>query len=171
MGKPSIPNTVSRVVKYIPVLRNEIEKLKRKRVKLIDGTKQSICASYLVSSKSVRSNGAEGLVEFMGPPPLPVITGSPDHVEVTVKAGFGSSQMIVTICNSRVGILFSTLLVLLGKVGLDVLNASTFISQDKVCHNLHLEMIAGKSEVDPNLLQMKLLLLFSAKTSPDMRDS
>lgn len=164
-GKPSIPNTVSRVVKYIPVLRNEIEKLKRKRAKLIDGTKQSIRAS----SKSV-STGAEGLVEFMGPPPLPAITGSPDHVKVTVKAGFGSSQMIATICNSRVCILFSTLLVLLGKEGLDVLNSSTFISQDKVCHNLHLEMIAGRSEVDPNLLEMKLLLLFSAKTSPDMRE-
>lgn len=169
--KLSIPNTVSRVLKYIPQLRNEIEKLKKKRAKLRAATKQSICASSLVGSKYARITGAEGLIEFMRPPPLPANTGSPDHLTVTVNAVFGSSEMMVTICNCGVGILFSTLLVFLGKEGLDLLNASTFTFQDKVFHNLHLEMMAERSEVDPNLLEKKLLLLFSDKTSPHNRAS
>lgn len=169
--KLSIPNTVSRVLKYIPELLNKIEKLKRKRAKLIAATKQSIRASSLVGSKSARITGAEGLIEFMRSRPLLANTGSPDHLIVTVDAAFGSSEMIVTICNRRFGIFFSTLLVFLGKEGLDVLNASTFINQDTVYHYLHLQMIAGRSQVDPNLLQKKLLLLCSDKTSPHNRAS
>nr|UFA45740.1 bHLH45 [Pinus massoniana] len=170
--KLSIPNTVSRVLKYIPELLNKVEKLNRKRAKLIAATKQSIRGSSVVGSKSARITGAKELIEFMrSPPPLPANTGSPNHLSVAVNEGFGSSEMIVTICNCRVGILFSTLLVFLGMEGLDVLNASTFISQDKVCYNLHLQMIAGRGQLDPNLLQKKLLSLFSHKSSPHNKAS
>jgi hypothetical protein len=42
----------------------EIEKLRRKRAKLLAATKQSIAASSLVISKSVSNTGAERLIDF-----------------------------------------------------------------------------------------------------------
>lgn len=137
--KPSIPNTVSRILKYIPELRKEIEKLIRKRAKFLAATKQSIAASSLVISKSGSNTGAERLIDFKHSPPSATL-GSPDHLIVTVNAALESSQMMITIYNCRVGFPFSSLFVLLGKERFDVLNASTFIYQDKVYYNLHLEV-------------------------------
>jgi hypothetical protein len=110
--KPSIPNTVSRILKYIPELRKEIEKLIRKRAKFLAATKQSIAASSLVISKSGSNTGAERLIDFKHSPPSATL-GSPDHLIVTVNEALESSQMMITIYNCRVGFPFSSLFVLL----------------------------------------------------------
>lgn len=159
--KLSIPNTVCRVLKYIPELRNEIEKHRRERDELLATSKRSTSESLerSLASKFASTTRAEGLIDFThSTPPSASLA---DHPNVTVNASLGNSQLIITIYNCRIGFLFSTLLVLLEKKGLDVLDAASFSSQDKVCHILHLEIIAGRSAVDTTLLQKKLLRLLS----------
>jgi len=162
--KLSIPNTVCRALKYIPELRNQIRKLSRERTKLLDSTKRSIPENSVVTSKSACNTGAEGLTDLTHAPLPPAALGSPEPI-VTVNAALWSSQMMITISNCRVGLLFSRLLVLFEKEGLDVLDASTFKCQDKVCFNLHLEILAGRSKVDTNFLQKKLVRLVSDITT------
>lgn len=169
--KLSIPNTVCRVLKYIPELRNEIEKTSRERDELLAAAKRSISESSPVTSKFASKTEAEGLIDFMQSPPPPANLASPDHPTVTVNTELGNSQMIIAIYKCRLGFLFSRVLKLLEKEGLNVLNASTYLSQDKVCHDLHLEMIAGRSEVDTNLLQKKLFILLSDQTLGDVEVS
>lgn len=166
--KLSIPNTVFRVLKYIPDLRNEIEKLSRERDELVATAKRAISETCVVTSKSASNTEAEGLIDFMHSPPPSASQASPDRPSVTVNAEVGRSRIMITIYNCRLGVLFSRLLILLEKEGLDVLNASSYMSQDKVCYDLHLEMIAGRSEIDKNIVQKKLLtLLLSEKTLTD----
>lgn len=104
----------------------------------------------------------------MHSPPPSGSLASPDRPTVTVNAELGRSQIMITIYNCRLGFRFSRLLSLLEKEGLDVLNASSFMSQDKVCYDLHLEMIAGRSEIDKNILQKKLLTLLCDKSFTDI---
>lgn len=166
--KLSIPNTVNKVLKYIPDLRIEIERLSRERDELLAAAKRSISETSPVTSKSASNTEAEGLIDFMHSPPPSGSLASPDRPTVTVNAELGRSQIMITIYNCRLGFRFSRLLSLLEKEGLDVLNASSFMSQDKVCYDLHLEMIAGRSEIDKNILQKKLMTLLCDKSFTDI---
>lgn len=145
--KLSIPNTVCRVLKYIPELRKEIEQLGKQRDQLLSIAKPSCETSKCAST---------GEAEFVDPNPNPTL-GSSHPPDVKVNAPFGSSELMITICTCNDGFLFSALLLVLEKEGLDLLNASTFFSENKVY--LHLQMIPLKSELDTNLLQNKLLVL------------
>lgn len=172
--KLSIPNTVGRVLNYIPELRNEIEKLSSERAELLAGklrsqneklnTERAELLASTERSIPESGTGAEELIDLMRSPAPLAALGSHDAIVTVNTAALGHSQMIITIYKRRGGFLLSKLLVLLEKEGLDVLNASTFFSEDKVCHSLHLEMFAGKSEVDTHVLQKKLLKLLSQKT-------
>lgn len=150
--KLSIPNTVCRVLRYIPELRNEIEELCGQRDELLDATRR-ISKSPAVTSKSCTraADHHELMNDFTHCPPADL------PINVSINSALGSSELIITIYARRAEFLFSTLLLVLEKEGLDVLSASTFLSQQQVCHNLHLLMI-GRSEVDEDLLRKKLVV-------------
>jgi len=145
--KLSIPNTVCRVLKYIPELRNEIEQLARQRDQLLSSTKPASEASKSASIEEA---------DLMNPNPA---LGSSDPPVVKVNTQLGHSEITITVSACKSGNLFSALLLVLEGEGLELLNASTFLSENKVHHNLHLQMDEQRTEFDINLLQNKLLML------------
>lgn len=168
--KLSIPNTVGRVLKYIPELRNQIEELGRKRAELLTATKR-ICNNSAVTSKSCTGASEQEFMNEFKHSPQETLS-SP--INVTVNSSLGSSELLITILACKTGFSFSTLLLVLEKEGLDLLNASTFLSQHGICHNLHLRMRSaevessniigtGRSEMNTNL-EKKLVTILCEKS-------
>eukprot|EP01018_Ginkgo_biloba_P009283 Gb_33928 [translate_table: standard] len=126
--KLSIPAVVCRVLKYIPQLRKQIEDLSRQREELLAITRISEETSYAHAE-----------------PPKVIIQSDlksqyPHRHEfpnVTIVAA--ESELLVTLYTDKTGLLFSSLLLLLEEESLDLLNASTFVSADKVWHTLQLK--------------------------------
>jgi len=154
--KLSIPKTVSRVLRYIPELRNEIQQLAKQRDQLVSSMKAS---SEVSKSASVEQ------ADVMEPHPAP---GSCDPPVVKVHAPLGHSELIITVSTSKDGIQLSAILFALEGEGLELLNSSTFISENKVHHHLHLQITSQKTEFDTNLLQNKLSMLCE-KSLPALR--
>lgn len=153
----SIPGLVGQVLRYIPELRKEIEELRRQRDDLLTTSRQ-ISRSSAVTLKSC--TGVADLHELVNDFThcSRADLGSPNPINVSVNSSLGSSELIITIYARRAGFMFSTLLRVLEKEGLDVLSASAFHSQHQVCHNLHLKII-GMNEVDTDLLRKKLVTI------------
>ncbi|GLJ50444.1 hypothetical protein SUGI_1074840 [Cryptomeria japonica] len=144
--KLSIPKTVCRALKYIPELRNEIAKLRSQRDKLLIIKRISERAVVASKSKANREHlhSHDGSICF------------PPNVTVN-SAASKYSEMLVTIYTCRAALLESSLLVLMEREGLEVMDASTFFSTDTTCYILRLQMV--RSTVDIDVLQKKILFL------------
>eukprot|EP01018_Ginkgo_biloba_P037675 Gb_33765 [translate_table: standard] len=148
--KLSIPSTVCRVLKYIPELRNQIEQLTKQRDELV-AIKRISEDSLLTSAESSAADNPKFSI------PSDCLQ-SHEFPTVTVHSMLGL-ELLITIYTYKAGLLFSTLLLLLEEEGLNVMNASTFVSEGNVCYNLHLQMMMGANELDIGTLRKKLLLL------------
>ncbi|KAH9330626.1 hypothetical protein KI387_002734, partial [Taxus chinensis] len=128
MRKPSIPNTVSRVLKYIPELRTEIEKLYRQRDRLLffNRNSESLVVTTKFKPASRQHSHDHGLM------------CSPTVISVN-RAAFKSRELIVTIDACTTAFVLSSLFVLIENEGLEVLDNSSFVSRNRVYHIFHLQ--------------------------------
>lgn len=157
--KLSIPSTVTRVLKYIPELRNQISKLAKQRDQLL--------SSINASSSEVKKSTSIEEADLMEPHPAP---GTSDPPVVKVNAPLGHSEVIITVFTCKDGIQLSAILLALEEEGLELLNSSTFILENKVYHHLHLRFgtTSQKTEFDANIFQKKLFMLCE-KSLPALR--
>ncbi|XP_042514384.1 transcription factor ORG2-like [Macadamia integrifolia] len=137
MRKLSIPTTISPVLKYIPELQNQVEKLKQR--------KQEILSS--IHKKGYRTrmdNLSNGIVGRS----LPIVSVSQ----------IGEREVMIQICsckNMRSSV--SEILANLEEEGLEVFNVSASASSGEVVfYNLHLQ-IREKEGLNWELLSQKLL--------------
>ena len=117
----------------------EIEELRKQRNELLAANRRISKSSAVISKPCARAyDHHEFMNDFRHCPRADL--SSPIHINVTVNTDLGNSELIITIYAGRAGFLFSTLLLVLEKEGLDLLNSSTFLSKHQVCHNLHLQV-------------------------------
>ncbi|KAF8398251.1 hypothetical protein HHK36_017178 [Tetracentron sinense] len=115
--KLSIPNTISRVLKYIPELQKQVERLIQ--------TKEEILSS-------VSKQGDQTHLEKQRKRSLPTVSASRVH----------NGEFVIQICTFQLNkSSFSEVLLNLEENGLQVLNASSFASVgERVFYNLHLQV-------------------------------
>ncbi|CAK9188491.1 unnamed protein product [Ilex paraguariensis] len=142
--KLSIPATVSHMLKYIPELQKELEKLVQKKEELVS-----------------RTSRQDELVIKSGNKRKVAIKKSLSAVSVSLV---GNTDREVLIQMSSVGVdegpSLSEALIKLEEDGLLLLNASTFQSfGERVVYNLHL-LVQGTQNIEVEMLREKLLSLY-----------
>ncbi|XP_042514383.1 transcription factor ORG2-like [Macadamia integrifolia] len=148
--KLSIPATISRILKYIPDLRKQVERLKQRKEEI-----QSIISRQGDQPLNTE-NQSQGTVGTS----LPTVSASQidDDKEVLIQ--------ICTYRDSRSPL--SEALLYLEEEGLQVLNASGFASfGDTIFYNFHLQ-IKESRRMECEILIQKLLLMFGKRE--DMLD-
>ncbi|GLJ50447.1 hypothetical protein SUGI_1074880 [Cryptomeria japonica] len=140
--KLSIPKTVSRALKYILGMRSKIAKLCRQRDKLL--ITRRISKSSKSKEKREHLHSHNGFECF--PPNVTV-----DSTALTY------SEVLVTVYTCRGALLECSLLVLIEREGVEVMDASTFVSCDIICRILRLQLVS--STVDMEVLQKKIFSL------------
>ncbi|CAL5423089.1 unnamed protein product [Camellia sinensis] len=144
--KLSIPTTVSHVLKYIPELQSELERLVHKKEELIsriNSRQQEELLSHIdIEKKRKCATGS----------PLSAVSASP----------LGDREFVIQICTVKLNNspLSEILLNLEMDYGLLLLNASCFESfGERVFYNLHLQ-VQGNQRVEIETLREKLLSLY-----------
>ncbi|GLJ50448.1 hypothetical protein SUGI_1074900 [Cryptomeria japonica] len=141
----SIPNTVCGILEYIPELRNEIQTLRRRRDKLISSKR--ISESSVTTPKSKAGTGHShshgGLI--CSPPAIKVNCAALKH-----------SEVLITVYACKAVLELSRLLVVVEEEGLEVLNASKFVSGDTVY--LILDLQITRSTLVMEDLRKKIIL-------------
>ncbi|GLJ50449.1 hypothetical protein SUGI_1074910 [Cryptomeria japonica] len=154
----SIPNTVCGILNYIPELRTEIQILRRQRDKLISSRRISESSVTTPISKAHRdhSHSHGGLI--CSPPAIKVNCAALKH-----------SEVLMTVYACKAALELSRLLMVVEEEGLEVLNASKFVSHDTVSFILHLQMT--RSTVAMEDLQKKIVLSFENSLPTKGQDS
>ena len=137
--KLSIPNTVSRVLKYIPELQNEIERLVRKKEALsVKISKQGELFQY----ENQRNNSIRGNL-------------------ATVSASLiGDKQVTIQLSTFKANMrLQSEALEVVEKDGFELVNASFNSFGERAFYNLHLQVFSG-STLYTNLLSVQVLVTY-----------
>ncbi|XP_028761466.1 transcription factor ORG2-like [Neltuma alba] len=143
--KLSIPATISRVLKYIPELQQQVEVLiKKKEDLLLRFSRQGDASSKESRRKMVHHYAATACV---------VSTSRLSDNEAVIQ--ISSDKLHKTP--------FSEILLCLEKEGLLLLNASTFETfGQRVFHNLHLQMDETR-RIEPEILSEKILSIYERK--------
>ncbi|KAL2534967.1 Transcription factor ORG2 [Abeliophyllum distichum] len=146
MKKLSIPSTVSRVIKYIPELQKEVERLIEKREKLLAKiSRQENSFVYRMQRRTADHHDQSSV--------LAVTASRIGDRDVAIQ--------ISTLEIKRAS--FSKAILDLEQEGILVLNASTFESFDgRVFYNLHLQ-VQGSQAIDVEILKEKLLSLYEKR--------
>ncbi|XP_031103776.1 transcription factor bHLH100-like [Ipomoea triloba] len=148
-ARMSIPTTVSRVVKYIPELQKEVERLQKKKQELTSRVNswQKISASPPEFNKRRR-----------------VVGGHPHHRQSYLSATqVGERDIVIQICSKKgTKNVFADALSCLEQEGLVLLDSSTFqTSEDRVnFYTLHLQ-VQGIEVMEVDKLKEKLLSYFN----------
>ncbi|KAF8398250.1 hypothetical protein HHK36_017177 [Tetracentron sinense] len=141
--KLSIPNTVSRVLKYIPELQKQVEGLIQRKEEILSSISRQGDQTHLEKQRkgAIRSS---------------LSTVSASQVD--------NGEFVIQICTFQVNKSpFSEVLLNLEVDGLQVLNASSFASVgERVFYNLHLQM-KGTQRMECDALSEKLLSLYETK--------
>ncbi|XP_043720828.1 transcription factor ORG2-like [Telopea speciosissima] len=147
--KLSIPATISRILKYIPDLRKQVERLKQRKEEI-----QSI-----ISRQGDHPPNNENQRQSNVATSLPTVSASQvDDKEILIQ--------ICTYRDSRSPL--SEALIYLEEEGLQVLNASGFASfGETIFYNFHLQMKESR-RMECEILIQKLLLMFGKRE--DMLD-
>ncbi|CAK9188489.1 unnamed protein product [Ilex paraguariensis] len=143
--KLSIPVTVSRVLKYVPELQKEVEKLVQKKEELVS-----------------RISRQEELVQYSGKEREVAIQNSLSSVSASLV---GDREVLIQISTLGInkGLLLSEALMSLEEDGLLLLHASNFESfVERVFYNLHLQ-VQGTQNIEIEMIREKLLSLYEKR--------
>ncbi|KAJ8770325.1 hypothetical protein K2173_014935 [Erythroxylum novogranatense] len=144
--KLSIPATVSRVLKYIPELQQQVEKLVQKKQELLKTkSKQD---DMIINQANQRTR-----------------THQRFSIAVSVNR-VNNTEFIIQISTSKIHQTpLSQILLSLHEEGLFLMNSSSFkSSNDRVFHNLHLQ-VKGTVNIECEALRQKLLSLYEERES------
>ncbi|KAI3844215.1 hypothetical protein MKX03_032286 [Papaver bracteatum] len=150
--KLSIPVTVSKVVKYIPDLQKQVDKLIQRKEEILTSISKQQTASggdHLNNNCAIR-DGKSRKVLAVKKQSLPTV--SANRVD--------EREVVIQICSLKVNIpLLSEVLLNLEREDFRVLNASAFDSSgDRVFYNLHLQ-VKDTQSLQCEVLNEKLLSL------------
>ncbi|KAL2464604.1 Transcription factor ORG2 [Forsythia ovata] len=145
MKKLSIPSTVSRVIKYIPELQKEVERLIEKREKLLAKiSRQENSFEYRKQRRTADHHDQSSLL---------AVTAS----------RISDRDVVIQVSTLKIKRASFSEAILDLEEGILVLNASTFESFDgRVFYNLHLQ-VQGSQAIDVEILKEKLLSLYEKK--------
>ncbi|CAA3018763.1 transcription factor ORG2-like [Olea europaea subsp. europaea] len=142
--KLSIPSTVSRVLKYIPELQKEVERLLEK--------KENLVAKISKQENSIQHRKQRRTVDHQSS----ILAVSANRI--------GDRDVVIQLSKlkTKKGS-FSEALLELEQEGILVLNASSFESFDgRVFYNLHLQ-VQGSQAIDVEILKEKILSLYEKR--------
>ncbi|CAA3029084.1 transcription factor ORG2-like isoform X1 [Olea europaea subsp. europaea] len=141
MKKLSIPSTISRVLKYIPELQKEVERLVEK--------KENLAAKISRQENSIRYRKQRRTADHQS------------SVLAVSASRLGDRDVLIQISTMKIKRgSFSEALLDLDQEGILVLNASSFESFDgRVFYNLHLQ-VQGSQAIDVEMLKENLLSLY-----------
>ncbi|XP_059428499.1 transcription factor ORG2-like [Corylus avellana] len=149
MKKPSIPTTVSRVVKYIPELQEQVMGLIQKKEDLLS----RICGEGDLETRQEKK-------------PKSKAWSSLSTVTATQLDGGGEVVIQISTYAVHKNALLSEILVCLEDDGLVLLNASSFESiEGRVFFNLHLQ-VERRERLECESLSEKLISLFDKREAP-----
>ncbi|XXG41356.1 hypothetical protein AAC387_Pa01g1833 [Persea americana] len=145
--KLSIPATVSFVLKYIPELKKQVERLTQRKEEILSQISSQSDLTHLIKGRK-DANGPLGSSSFPS-----ISTTQVDEREVVVQ-----------ICASDIqSIALSEIVSKLEEEGLEIQNASSFTAVGaKVFHNLHLQM-EDSVKIECGLLSEKLMSFYRNK--------
>ncbi|KAA8517259.1 hypothetical protein F0562_017489 [Nyssa sinensis] len=142
--KLSIPATVTRVLKYIPELQKEVEKLVKKKEELLSRISRQADLGVPERQRKVAFRST-----------LSAVSAS--------RLGDGEVVSQISTVNDNNNIPLSEVLLNLEEDGLLLLNSSSFQSSGgKIFHNLHLQ-VQGSQKMEPEMLREKLLSLYEKR--------
>ncbi|CAI9765629.1 unnamed protein product [Fraxinus pennsylvanica] len=143
--KLSIPSTVSRVLKYIPELQKEVERLLEKKENLVAKiSKQENSIQYYRKQRRTADHRSS------------VLAVSANRI--------GDRDVVIQLSKLKIeNGSFSEALLQLEQEGILILNASSFESFDgRGFYNLHLH-VQGNQAIDVEILKEKILLLYEKR--------
>ncbi|KAM7505253.1 hypothetical protein LguiB_004157 [Lonicera macranthoides] len=145
--KLSIPATVSRVVKYIPELQIEVEKLIQKKEELSSRISKQQENSILPQKRRRKCSFTNGT-----------------SLSVVSASQISASEMVVQISTVKANkCLLCEALHKLEEDGLLLLNGSSFESfGERVFHNLHFQ-VQGNNKIECEMLREKLLSMYEKR--------
>lgn len=145
--KISNPAIVCEALKYISQLRREITRLSRQRDELL--TLKRISEPALKAANT--SQMLIGKVDFNNPP-IAILT--------QVRIFASGPALLVSIQTAHAApLLFSRLILLFEEEKLDVVNASTFVFDEKAWHNIQVKAMESSWSFDTGALRLKILHL------------
>ncbi|KAF5191899.1 Transcription factor org2 [Thalictrum thalictroides] len=141
--KLSIPSTICHVLKYIPQLQSQVERLKQRKETLLSISKQNDSSTHYTRQSSVLHSTGQSLP--------------------TVSARrIDDSQVVIHICTLKKNrSIFSEVLEIVeGDNNLHILNASVITSsENSLFYTLHVQ-VNGTQRVECEVLSEKILCLF-----------
>lgn len=148
--KVNNPAIVSGILKYIPQLQREIKTLSRQRDELLSLRR--------ISAQALKISPAEYHASQMVINRLDC-NQSPNGLLTEVNLFAMGQTLLVTVQTAHAAPLFSRLFLLFEEERLDVMNASTFISEENAWHSIQVKAMESSRRLDISVLRLKIVFL------------